>query len=104
MIQGRDEAVDALHEEIEVGLRLLGATAIEDKLQVITVVVSSYTMSRRCGLACLYILVGVTCGHERRCTFDLVFTLDTGVVLTWTVQWGLVPSFYTSFFRFLFET
>ncbi|CAG9465195.1 unnamed protein product [Pedinophyceae sp. YPF-701] len=33
-IKGRDELMDAAAEDIEVGLRLLGATAIEDKLQV----------------------------------------------------------------------
>lgn len=33
MIDGRAESVDQLQNEIEVGLQISGATAIEDKLQ-----------------------------------------------------------------------
>lgn len=32
-LENREEKIDAIYEEIETGLRLLGATAIEDRLQ-----------------------------------------------------------------------
>lgn len=33
LIEGREEAIEKVSEKLEIGLRLLGATAIEDKLQ-----------------------------------------------------------------------
>lgn len=32
-LQGRDEAIEAVNEEIEVGMTITGSTAIEDRLQ-----------------------------------------------------------------------
>lgn len=33
LVEGRDKALDALHDEVEMELDIVGATAIEDKLQ-----------------------------------------------------------------------
>lgn len=33
LVEGRDKALDALHNEVETELEIVGATAIEDKLQ-----------------------------------------------------------------------